>query len=517
MVFSFVFPKARDSASTFHTNVVIVLNLLLLVHEIDLGVATIEFVTFSCDTVNTTTTQGNFFAAIALRPSGTCRYPTPDADPLTCFVSPEEVKMYLDSLPQGRRAISLEGSSLYSVENASGATIFLDVFKDGTPSPWMEQWASVVEKRFSAWFAHFKAIGGTVDIVLSDLEMGGQAYWYTFASNSPAFINNVKADPRWPSLQAQLNTVGKQYNASFDDISDMHTWVGSALNFTDWRPYVWDMVIVNQGVAMHLNTSVFDPIRANYPSVAFSNFAHHHYTDQSGVNTPTSVDEWWPWASDSGVASAGLGSHAGTHQSTSFYGGSPWQNYSTILVSQSARTEWTTTATPFNALVQGAKRARDMYRGAPDVPTHPWFAPRDFVCADPGMPHGAGSHLFGSNFWQETVFHVALSTAATTFLWWKPGAQIPVNIGAQLMGDTMDELGRVLNDDDDDVECGDIVPIVVDITSLPRWDVPYVLSGVRVTCTNTTATAPAPVPTTTTASTTATAASTATSSTTNTR
>ena len=53
---------------------------------------------------------------------------------------------------KGRRAISLEGNSLYVVEDATRAPVFRDPLGDGSLSPWMDGWAAVVRRRFEAWF-----------------------------------------------------------------------------------------------------------------------------------------------------------------------------------------------------------------------------------------------------------------------------------------------------------------------------------------------------------------------------
>ena len=187
----------------------------------------------------------------------------------------------------------------------------------------------------------------------------------------------------------------------------------------------------------------------------------------------------------------------GTHQSTSFYGGAPWQNYSAQLVSQRQDRIWSAAPTAFNAVVQEAVRARDMVAGAgaaagaagtgaAAVPVHPWFAPRDFVCQDPGMPTGgAGSHLFGSPMWQEMVFHVLLATGATELLWWKPGAMEPYDVGVDLLVATMRELQQLLNGDDDDgddddgTNCTTVEPIISPATAVSDWARDYVLSGAR--------------------------------------
>jgi hypothetical protein len=194
-------------------------------------------------------------------------------------------------------------------------------------------------------FANFSAIGGTVDVILSDFEMGGSAYWYEFAHQAPQSLSPanmttpmeaLQRDPRWPALLQRLNRAGEPYNATFDDLADMPSWSGFSRPFTgDWRAWVWDIVVVDGMVAESLNASVFAPIRALFPGVAMSNFAHHHHTDGSRtVQGAPEASSWWPHAANSAVAAAGTGSHIGTHQSASFYGGRPWANTSGVLLSQ---------------------------------------------------------------------------------------------------------------------------------------------------------------------------------------
>ena len=89
--------------------------------------------------------------------------------------------------------------------------------------------------------------------------------------------------------------------------------------------YANDLVeqVVTAGyVAETLNASVFEPIRASFPTVKFSNFADWHHTDPSGrVQPATSAagtgGGLWPYAE----VAIGNGAHVGTHQSRGFYGG----------------------------------------------------------------------------------------------------------------------------------------------------------------------------------------------------
>ena len=47
------------------------------------------------------------------------------------------------------------------------------------------------------------------------------------------------------------------------------------------------------------------------------------------------------------------------------------------------------------------------------------------------------------DMWEENVFHLALATASTEFLWWQPSHQT-CGIGLPLLETCLDELGVVL-------------------------------------------------------------------------
>ena len=89
---------------------------------------------FGCDTtLNTSTTASHepyFYPAAriaGLVGSSACPYLAATTAALgPCFVSPVVVKAALDLLPAGKRAISLEGTSLYDVQNASRTRMLRD-------------------------------------------------------------------------------------------------------------------------------------------------------------------------------------------------------------------------------------------------------------------------------------------------------------------------------------------------------------------------------------------------------
>ena len=123
----------------------------------------------------------------------------------------------------------------------------------------------------------------------------------------------------------------------------------------------------------------------------------------------------------------------------------------------------------------------DRYRSAPSVPIHPWLAPKD---AD----WGKGSSWLASGnqstdevrMWEENVFHLALSTGATEFLWWQPGAQRPVGVGQALLSEVLHELDAVTG------LAGragcTVTPLVTNQTAVEDFGRTWLLSGARVSC-----------------------------------
>jgi hypothetical protein len=227
-----------------------------------------DYSAFSCDTVNAT--DGQFFFDTASIPilydRKHCPFAGPNADPLgPCFKSPTEVKAQLDLMPEGKRGISLEGTSMYYLQknDSTRTRYFQDDLGCGFIGPFMDTWANALNHRFTKWFANFSSIGGKVDIVLSDFEMGGHAYWYSFAQqqgncSGQTAQDILQKDSRWPPLLKRLNEEGLKYNASFDDLHDMKSWTAFAIPFSDWRPWVRVLLgmLTQRCKSPHLSTDI---------------------------------------------------------------------------------------------------------------------------------------------------------------------------------------------------------------------------------------------------------------------
>eukprot|EP00039_Didymoeca_costata_P002997 m.64396 g.64396 ORF g.64396 m.64396 type:complete len:504 (+) comp11647_c0_seq1:194-1705(+) len=461
---------------------------------------------YSCDTQNITIENYVFSAtSLQIENSPECPQANATVDPLgPCFTSPSQIKAILDNYPPGGRAISLEGLGMYYLQGIDPVTkqldrmYFMDRLANGVSGPWFDEWAAALKKRFTVWFAKFKEIGGDVDIILSDFEMGGKASFYSFSHQSPNATAFLIKDSRWPALQAQLNKVGEAKNVTFsdDEVLGMALW-----NQSDWHRYVWDKLLVDTMIPQALNSSVFEPIKASFPNISFSNFAHGHRSDPEFL--PQCLHGWWPHSfSTSSQTPIGTGSHVGTHQSKGFYGGSPSTNTSHILQTSTQFDLRSVEGNAFNALLQSVAVARDMKLGAPFTPVHPWFAPKYGLWHECGAnktaPCGwswlAGSGGENDTMWEENVFHVALSTAAVTWLWWQPGLQQPIGLGLDTAVSAMKELEQVIHAASGTGRCTPKAPILgnndgdVDDSHVPiadGWASSYLLSGMELECVST--------------------------------
>ena len=453
---------------------------------------------FSCDTHNGTI-GGNVVSAVpcATKRGKACPDGAgPDVDPLgPCMPNASEVKLALDVLPAGSRALTLEaGPGIYYLFDKNktakrwggmGADYYMDTLpgKAQVQGPWADVYKVAMKKRVSAWFGELKRLGGKLDLVMGDFEMGYHSSSYNWAHQPTADgsdpVDTLIADPRWPALRKQLDEVGKPYGVTFDSASmkTMANW-----HQQDWRMTVWGRVIPTLYVAGFLNASLFEPIRSVFPAVHFSNFAHWHHADPSAP--PSKGQPPWPYS----TVAIGDGAHVGTHQSRGFYGGG---NSSRLFAMQTPGPEGRQTelaASSFNALLREIMTARDMHRAQPTVPIHPWLAPKHgewgkgatWLATD-------GGDLVGT-MWEENVFHLALSTGTTTFLWWQPGAERPVGIDLPHLSTVLKELDWVTGIIGGKGEGGTakddctVTPIETNQTMIVDWAPTALLSGATVRC-----------------------------------
>jgi hypothetical protein len=454
---------------------------------ISVATAAVKHVAFSCDSPLNATAGDNVYSATNILRTGdhNCGDCPGAANVSECWEAPASVWGRLRTIPAGRRSISFEGSeSMYYCQQANGTRWWMDRLDDGSNSPWGDEWEKAVTARFSAWFAEYARIGGQVDVILSDFESMSRAYWYAFAHQAQSKTPQAALvrDSRWPKLRGRLEAAGTPFNASFSDLSGMQQW-----SLHDSRALVWDLVVVDHMTGERLNRSVYEPIRAHFPTVALSNFAHNHHTDVSGILGPSPAGGRWPYETDSVRNPLGTGSHVGTHQSMSVYG---TPNHTTLIATSTNDRVRTVAASAFGMLLHDTMMMRDAHLAAPHVPMHPWISPK---YALGGYAQGTNSWSWlcsggeasnpGADVWQENVMHAALASGASTFLWWRPGAQRPVDVGMALMSSVLSELDNAIGTAGGAVAgggCDGATPLANLSTIEP--DDPYLLSGVVLDC-----------------------------------
>ena len=239
---------------------------------------------FTCDTDdpllmnNSLSVGGNIFSAVAFpirahapdSSSAAARCPPGShgiggsrfvLDP-RCYTTPAEAKAQLDAFPKGARALTLEsGLGMYYLVDPNSSTTrwpdhspryYMDTLPGpaGVQGPWADSYVPEMVARFSAWFGELKRLGGEVDLVMSDFEMGYHTSSYNWAHQPTADGSNpteaLVVDPRWPALRARLNAAGAPYGVDFNEssVTAMADWTSQG---TVWgyRMLVWNMVVKN--------------------------------------------------------------------------------------------------------------------------------------------------------------------------------------------------------------------------------------------------------------------------------
>ena len=366
-----------------------------------------------------------------------------------CFTSPRVVKQCLSSVPIGRRAVHLQGAIFlegpitytqpwhdWRLPTSCGGWGDINTSYTRGCSLWADEWQHIVSKRFEDWFAQLKALGGSVDVIMLDFE--STPYWeYQHFANDTA---QITSDPRWPDLMDELNAKGAEYSASFDNISDMHSWGADPM---DWRQYVWpDVMLSRRG--SYLNASFFEPARKSFPNVKASDYDHSHRPKPGGQH----------WAySFGGVTKSPVccGSHVGTHQSRSYYGWSTAQKPIIAWTSPASKNGMvpalnvTAPNTPWHMLIHYVRQIRgELLQG---VPLMPWVQPKTSnwyskLCHE--APCGTNhSSLAINGAWEEAIFHYALS-GVDEFLWYRSGEEFPVTEGIEHFTAVLAELSDVV-------------------------------------------------------------------------
>ena len=169
---------------------------------------------------------------------------------------------------------------------------FADHTLDGYYLPFLDSWVQGLTLRVTLWFAEYKRLGGTVDVLLLDFEAcdylnAGRMAGQSNSKNETEFGSAIVTLPQWPSLRAELEHMGEAHGAKFTD-ADMAQMKDWGRNQTDFRQYVWNAVVVSLTTARALNSSIAEPMLALFPGARISNYAHKYVTSHD----PLSLDQF---------------------------------------------------------------------------------------------------------------------------------------------------------------------------------------------------------------------------------
>jgi hypothetical protein len=304
------------------------------------------------------------------------------------------------------------------------------------------------------------------------------------------------ADPRWPVLQRQLAAFAHEVSCPWD--GGLQGWM--QWQPTDCRTLCWNEIAQNMSAAA-IDAAVYAPTRKHFPKCKGANFAHWH-------SDPTAAGTWAFNFESVAHTGLGFGAHAGTHSSGSWYAepAQPRRVHEhdfgfgvgakfVVTLPSRAGTNGSTRAqprpyckvaavTPFNQLVFDVRKARNIASGnvraaRPAEGTMAWVAPKRGMDvlgkgynSSPGVYHG-------SDYYQEALFHIALSGCVEMFVYYHGWAETPWDIGLGVMSAALAEVDAVLG-----VVTGTLrrpasmAPCVSHSVDTPlEWDASHVASG----------------------------------------
>ncbi len=221
---------------------------------------------------------------------------------------PAHIKALTDAQPEGHRALRL-WSIMFPTTPVGANDALTDpltdeegnplVFQDMNGDPYlvpaltMEKWKEIVSQDLDTFMSSYKAIGGTVDKIILDVE-------YTWiAQQNEQRMALLMQDPQWPIFAEMFAEVGL---TDFSNIVSWNAW-------RDYRLTRWNAVI-HRIQTQYLTDVVYRTIARHFPDVTFSNYWNAQ-TNQTVPNT-----NYLHFKN----SYHGIGAIAGTHQSDSTYG-----------------------------------------------------------------------------------------------------------------------------------------------------------------------------------------------------
>lgn len=340
------------------------------------------------------------------------------------LLDPQDAKQYTDAMPEGYRTMT----SFWVYRNIFGDR---DTFwnshnpEDNCIDPstgqrteyfciWYDFGIEYTRQIFDDFFREYRDIGGQIDFFVLDAEYF-PVNW-AFGSD----ITNVTQQAQWAAIQNDPRFGPVAQQLGFSDLSLVHNyWLHP--HYLSWNQFAM------RQVADAINRAVFEPMRRYFPDVKMSNWEGFYQTQEYAIPDYNShnISYCHP-----GLY-CGPGSHVGTHQARVFYG-----ELGQISLVWNPGGGGLYEATPFNAFRYNANQMRASVLSS-DVPVQPWFSPKSYY---PHLTQNIG--FSNSDYYQELLFHVALS-GANEFLYWNHPSINPwqINHSDRMMDACLKQIG----------------------------------------------------------------------------
>jgi hypothetical protein len=302
-----------------------------------------------------------------------------------------QTKVLTDAQPVGKRMVQITNYQIDPTWNEglnpplreSDGSIAKGTDGSSLYSLWLDEWEAAMKTKTQNFFTEYKNVGGQLDTVSIDIEIDWLSAYFARNIWFAGKQNLVMNDPRWPLLFSEMQQSG------ISDLTGFQLWYGQS----DYRTVIWDSVMERRQVAAY-NRAIFEPIRALYPNVKFTNYEYYNKSQ----TVPYGSYKKYP------RSEYGIGTIQGTHQSMNLYD----DGIPTVRKDGTVDETSSSTATSYELFIEDVQGMRTM-AATSTVPIMPWIAHPDYAEARKQAP----DHVY----YPEAIFHTGLNGVDQYLLW----------------------------------------------------------------------------------------------------
>ncbi len=373
------------------------------------------------------------------------------------------ITAHLLSMPAGHRCLFLWNQHRDMVnftadELKDSITLQVQGFTDTLlvfhpfPTVWWDSGAAYVARFHDTLFSSLAAAGAPLDMVVLDFEQNVSNWTLSSSLNGYAIhpadkdsiLTNlytaISADARSPSMLSQLG---------FTDLLKVKNYMQNGNEYLVFNDYWWSKR------SAYIQTAIVDPLHQYYPQAKLSNYGDVHVSGDFPVPDLNGHQIY---------CCNNTGTHSGTHQSGSYYGG-----LGQICTTNLPPGVTTFDCTPFQALLFTTNHMKSARLSNP-APLIGWVA-------FPSFQENNKIQFCNSPYFFENLFHLLLS-GSQGLLYWNPtfpsGPPDPVHWQeAQQVSQAMLEFDSFWMHSFPDTT------LYYPADTITSWDAPYVLTGME--------------------------------------